>query len=470
MTLPSTRIFRSRRVVLPSGIFAKSVHVSNGRITRVAEFDDVPEGAPIVDFGDSALLPGFVDTHVHVNEPGRTEWEGFETATLAASAGGITTIVDMPLNSIPPATTPKGLDTKAALTEGRIHVDVGLWGGATPSNTTGDPNGLADILREGARGFKCFLVPSGVEEFPFVEERDVEAGLLQLRDTDVRLMVHAELPGPIDAATAEIERALPPLDKRSYATYLRSRPKTAEDRAAELLFDLAKRTGAAVHIVHLSSAGALETLARARDENVRLTAETAPHYLHFAAEDVPDGATWFKCAPPIRERANRELLWEALRQGLVEMVVSDHSPCIPQLKRTEEGDFMGAWGGIAGLQFGCAAVWTEAKKRGFGLGDLVRWSSAKPAAHAGLQASKGEIAVGRDADFVVFDSEATFTVETKNIRHKNKLTPYDGETLTGVVRSTWLRGEQVFDGTLGPESIGNPTSTRPTGRWLKWEG
>lgn len=458
----SETVFRSRRVVLPSGVAARAVHTKDGRITRIADYDDVPAGAPLVDAGDAALLPGIVDTHVHVNEPGRTEWEGFETATRAASAGGITTIVDMPLNSIPPATSARGLDTKAALTEGRVMVDVGLWGGAVPQNTTQNPKGLGEILAEGARGFKCFLVPSGVDEFPFVNEDDVRAALAQLRGTGVRLMVHAELPGPIDDATREIEAAVPPLDTRAYATYLRSRPKTAEDLAVELLFRLAKESSTPIHVVHLSSAGALETLARARDEGVPLTAETAPHYLHFSAEDIPDGATWYKCAPPIREKANRDRLWEALREGLVEMVVSDHSPCIPDLKRIDTGDFMGAWGGIAGLQFGMCAVWTEAREKGFGLEDLVRWMSEKPAIHAGLAGRKGSIAVGADADFVVFDSESTFQVQKDRIWHKNKITPYDGQTLSGVVNSTWLRGAKIYD-----EAAGHAAS--PSGRWLKWE-
>lgn len=458
----SAEIFRSRRVVLANEVAARSVHVEHGRITKVGDYDDVPSGAPLVDLLDAALLPGIVDTHVHVNEPGRTEWEGFETATRAASAGGITTIVDMPLNSIPPATSARGLDQKAALTEGRVLVDVGLWGGAVPENTTQDPRGLGHILREGARGFKCFLVPSGVDEFPFVAEDDVRAALAQLSGTGVRLMVHAELPGPIDEATREIEASSPRLDPRAYATYLRSRPKTAEDLAAELLYRLAKETRTAIHIVHLSSAGALETLARARDEGVPLSAETAPHYLHWASEDVPDGATWYKCAPPIRERANRERLWEAVRQGLIEMVVSDHSPCIPDLKRTDTGDFMGAWGGIAGLQFGMSAVWTEARARGFGLCDLARWMSEKPAEHAGLTGQKGAIRAGADADFCVLDPEATFQVHQDRIWHKNKLTPYDGETLSGVVRATYLRGERVYDEATGHRA-------KPSGRWLKWE-
>ncbi|NUO47723.1 MAG: allantoinase AllB [Polyangiaceae bacterium] len=451
-------IFRAHRVVLPDGIRAASIHVKDGKIARLAAFDDVPQGAPVIDAGTAAILPGIVDTHVHVNEPGRTEWEGFETATRAAAAGGITTIVDMPLNSIPPATSPRGVAEKAAITEGRIAIDVGLWGGAIPENTTGKSTGLREILAEGARGFKCFLLPSGVDEFPFVQTADVEAALAQLAGTGVALMVHAELPEPIDRATEELARE--GADPRAYQTYLRSRPPSAEDRAALLLYELAKKTRVPIHIVHLSSAGALETLERARDEGVPLTAETAPHYLHFDAERIPDGATWFKCAPPIREKANRERLWEAVRRGSIEMIVSDHSPCIPDLKRTAEGDFMGAWGGIAGVQFSLSAIWTEAKARGFTLSDVARWMSAAPARHAGLTGKKGSIAVGADADLIIFDADASTTVEASCIEHRHKLTPYDGETLAGSVVSTYLRGERVFEKTSG-------FAERRRGTWLR---
>ncbi len=450
-------VLRSRRVVCPDGVRAATVHVRGGRIERISAFEDTPEGVPLVEAGPAALLPGLVDTHVHVNEPGRTDWEGFETATRAAAAGGITTIVDMPLNSIPPAITPRGVAEKAALTEGRVHVDVGLWGGAVPANTTGRSTGLRELLDEGVRGFKCFLVPSGVDEFPFTTRADVEAALSQLRDAGVPLMVHAELAEPIDAATAALEAE--GADSRRYATYLASRPPTAEDRAVELLFGLAKSTGVPIHVVHLSSAGALGWLQRARDEAVPLTAETAPHYLHFTAEAVPDGATWFKCAPPIREKANRERLWEAVRGGLIEMVVSDHSPCVPELKRTAEGDFLRAWGGIAGLQFSLCAVWTEAKARGFGLADVVRWMCAAPARHAALADRKGGIFVGADADLVVFDPEGTTRVAPSMIEHRHKLTPYDGETLAGAVLATYLRGERVAE-------AGAPTPGA-RGLWLR---
>lgn len=452
------RYFRSRRVLLGGALRPGALEVAHGRILAVLAHEAVPEGAPLDDFGELVIMPGLVDTHVHINEPGRTEWEGFETATRAAARGGITTVVDMPLNSIPAAITPEGVAVKAERTEGRCYVDIGLWGGAVPQNTTGRSRGLGELLDEGVRGFKCFLVPSGVDEFPYVQTADVENALRQLAGTGVALMVHAELPEPIDEAARSLAAEEPPPDPKSYATYLRSRPPSAEDQAVALLYELAKKTGAAVHVVHLSSAGALETIARAKDEGVALSAETAPHYLHFEAEAIPDGATWYKCAPPIRERANRERLWAALDQGLIEMVVSDHSPCIPDLKRLDTGDFMAAWGGIAGLQYSFSAVWTGARARGHSLARVSEWMSARPARHAALEGKKGALVVGADADFIVFDPDAQFTVRGAESQHKNKLTPYDGATLYGVVHSTWVRGALVQrEGQYGE---------RAQGRWL----
>ena len=458
MTTVAEQIFRSRRVVTPDGVRAATVHVRDGRIARVGHYDDVPTGAPVIDAGPCAIMPGVVDTHVHINEPGRTEWEGFESATRAAAAGGITTVVDMPLNSVPPATSARGVALKRETFEGRVQVDVGLWGGAIPENTRGDAKGLAKILDQGALGFKCFLVPSGVDEFPYVKADDVRAALAQLHGTEATFMVHAELPGPIDDAERAMREEVPPPDPRVYPNYVRSLPPASEDQAIDLLYALCKEARTHTHIVHLSSSGALETLARARDEGIPLTAETAPHYLHFDAEAVPDGATWYKCAPPIRERDNRERLWAALEDGLITMVVSDHSPCTPDLKRLDTGDFMSAWGGIAGLQFSFSAVWTEARARGHGLDRMARWMCEAPARHAGLQARKGSIAAGRDADLVFLDSEATFTVEAPFVHHRNKLTPYEGRALRGVVRATYLRGERVYDGA--------GFSASPAGRWV----
>lgn len=450
------QVFRGLRVVTPTGTRPATVHVRDGRIVRVGDHDDYVRDELAVDAGDRVLMPGVVDTHVHINEPGRTEWEGFDSATRAAAAGGITTLVDMPLNSLPPVTTAPGLMTKAETMEGRCAVDVGLWGGAIPDNTRGDVAVLPELLGRGALGFKCFLAPSGVDEFPCLDVDDVRRALVRLHGTEAVFMVHAELPGPLEDAARAMALESPPPDSRAYSTWLRSRPPSAEDEAVAMLYRLCKEVGTPVHVVHLSSAGALETLARARDEGVPLTAETAPHYLHFTAEEVPDGATWYKCAPPIRDRGNRDRLWKALQDGLITMVVSDHSPCTPDLKRTDTGDFMAAWGGIAGLQFSLSAVWSEAHSRGIALERVVEWMCRAPARHAGLAGRKGAIAEGMDADLVVFDPDATFRVEAPFVHHRNKLTPYEGHELRGVVRSTYLRGAQVS---------GAPTSPR-SGRWI----
>ena len=349
-------VIRSRRVAGPRGIGPASVHVRNGRVEKVSEFDDAPEGGPVIDAGNSVVMPGIVDSHVHINEPGRTEWEGFDTATRAAAAGGVTTLVDMPLNSIPPTTSVRNLLTKAEAAEGRLWVDVGLWGGAV----SGNAKDLRPMIAEGALGFKCFLIESGVPEFSHVTAAELEEAMLELRGTAAPLLVHAELPGPIEEVKPELADA----DPASYSTYVRSRPKSAEDRAIELLYTLCRSIRAATHVVHLSSSGALETMRRAQDEGLPMTAETTPHYLHFDAESVPRGATQYKCAPPIRERENREALWGALGEGLIKMVVSDHSPCPPAMKRLEDGRFDEAWGGISSLELALPVTWTEARRRG----------------------------------------------------------------------------------------------------------
>jgi allantoinase len=407
----------------------------------VAGFGEITSGGEIIEAGeDSIVMPGLVDTHVHVNEPGRARWEGFETATRAAAAGGVTTIVDMPLNSIPATTTLDALRAKLESTRGQLHVDIGFWGGVVPGNT----NELAKLWDAGVVGFKCFLIHSGVDEFPNVTESDLDEAMPELARLGATLIVHAELPGPIEAGCGSL--SADDGASRSYETFLRSRPREAENEAVQLMIRLSRETGCGVHIVHHSSADALTMLREAKVSGTQLTVETCPHYLHFAAEDIPAGATEFKCCPPIRERENREHLCAALRDGTIDMVVSDHSPCPPEMKLPEQGDFMKAWGGISSLQLRLPVMWTEATARGFTLDQLVEWLCAAPARLVGLQARKGTIAIGRDADIVIWSPMKEFRVEPGMIHHRHKLTPYAGELLRGVVEKTFLRGQMVYDG------------------------
>jgi len=378
---------------------------------------------------------------VHVNEPGRTRWEGFASATKAAAAGGVTTIVDMPLNSVPPTTTPAALQEKVEAARGQCRVDVGFWGGLVPGNL----GLLAALQAGGVVGFKCFLIDSGVQEFPNVNEGELHAAMFELARLDATLVVHAEMPGPVEEAFASCCTGETAGDPRRYETFLRSRPRAAEDEAVALLLRLCRETGARVHVVHHSSADSLPLLREAKSAGLPFTAETCPHYLTFAAEEIPDGATEFKCCPPVREGENREQLWEALASGTIDMVVSDHSPCPPEMKRRAEGDFLKAWGGISSLQFRLPVMWTEASRRGHGYHDLARWLSREPARLAGLFGRKGAITPGRDADLVVFNPDAVFRVAPETNEHRHKLTPYDGMELRGVVEATYLRGELVYD-------------------------
>jgi allantoinase len=409
------------------------VHTDGGVVTAVTSFDDVPAGAVTL-ADDEVLLPGLVDSHVHVNEPGRTEWEGFATATRAAAAGGITTIVDMPLNSVPATTTLEALRVKRTAAAGQVAVDVAFWGGAVPGNA-----GELRVMHEaGVVGFKCFLLDSGVPEFPPLDDAGLRAALGELATFDGLLIAHAEDASVVDAA--------PEPAGASYAAFLASRPPAAEETAIGRLVAATRDTAARSHVVHLADGDALPLLRAARASGVRITVETCPHYLTFAAEDVPDGDTAFKCCPPIRESAHREALWGALAAGDVDLVVSDHSPCTPDLKRLDVGDFGLAWGGIAGLQVALPAVWTGARARGIPLAQVVGWMSAAPARLAGLP-GKGAIAVGRDADLVAFAPDEAFTVG--RLEHRNPVTPYAGRELTGVVRRTWLRGQPADGGPLG---------------------
>ena len=437
---------RSTRVVTPEGVGPATILIDGETISSVVTGPTA--AAPLTDFGDLVIAPGVVDSHVHVNEPGRTEWEGYVTATRAAAAGGITTVVDMPLNSIPATTTHQSLRQKIAVLEGQCRIDVALWGGVVPGNTAE----LRPMTETGARGFKCFLIDSGVAEFPHVSAAQLREAARELAALRVPLLVHAELAGPID----EAQSAIGGHDPRRYSTYLASRPAAAEEQAIRLLVEVARETGARIHIVHLSASSALDVIRQARDEGLSLTAETTPHYLHLEAEQVPSGQFEFKCAPPIREHDNRERLWRGLHDGLISMVVSDHSPCVPQLK---QGDFMKAWGGISSLQFVMPIVWTEARQRGHSLNDVARWTSTAPAQLAGLS-KKGAIAEGYDADFVIWSPERSFIVSADAIEHRHKLTPYAGETLFGMVDQTWLRGQPVY---AKAEHVGDPR-----GRMVRW--
>ncbi|MEU4464345.1 allantoinase AllB [Streptomyces sp. NPDC024017] len=422
-------VLRSTRVITPEGTRAASVAVTDGTITAVLPHDaPVPESARLEDLGDHVLLPGLVDTHVHVNDPGRTEWEGFWTATRAAAAGGITTLVDMPLNSLPPTTTVPHLRTKQHVAADKAHIDVGFWGGALPDNT----KELRPLHEAGVFGFKAFLSPSGVDEFPHLERDSLSRTMAEIAAFDGLLIVHAEDPHLLASAP---QQAGP-----RYADFLASRPRDAEDTAIAQLIREAKALHARVHVLHLSSSDALPMIAEARAEGVRITVETCPHYLTLTAEEVPDGASEFKCCPPIREAANQDLLWQALADSTIDCIVTDHSPSTADLKTD---DFATAWGGISGLQLSLAAVWTEARKRGHGLEDVVRWMSARTSELVGLDDRKGAIAVGRDADFAVLAPDETFTVDPVALQHRNRVTAYAGKTLHGVVKSTWLRGQRI---------------------------
>jgi allantoinase len=421
---------------MPEGERAAAVLVRGEKIAGVVPLDEIPSRFPFENIGDRVLIPGLVDTHVHINEPGRTDWEGFATATRAAAAGGVTTLVDMPLNSSPVTTTPLALIQKLDACKGKLWVDCGFYGGVVPGNADQmEPLAMAGVL-----GFKAFLCHSGIDEFPNATEADLRAAMPHIARARLPLLVHAELIGagsPGDTLAS---------NPRSYAAWLTSRPRHWEHDAIRLVIGLSKKFGCPIHIVHLASADALPMIAQARDAGVRLTVETCPHYLYFAAEEIPDGDPRFKCAPPIRERENRERLRDALRTGLIDTIGSDHSPAPPALKHLDTGNLQNAWGGIASLQLTLPIVWTLTRQwPGIGLANLVKWLSSRPARLVGLESRKGAIAAGHDADLVVFDPEAEFTVTGATLHHRHKVTPYEGQTLRGRVDKTYLRGRKVFE-------------------------
>jgi allantoinase len=430
---------RGRRVVCPGGERPASIHIDDGRIVSIGEIDDEAAGE-VVDAGDLVVSPGLVDTHVHVNEPGRTEWEGFDTATTAAAAGGVTTIVDMPLNSIPATTTAEALEMKRRAALNRCHVDVAFWGGVVPGNG----REIESLVDSGVRGFKCFLVPSGVDEFGSVDAEVLQRVMPSLAERGVPLLVHAELPQYLvaHAGSAAV-----------YRDYEATRPPAAEASAIDLMASLARDTSAHVHVVHVSSALGVERIAAARASGASVSAETCPHYLAIADDEIPDGATEFKCAPPIRTPDDRESLWRALGTGVLTMIVTDHSPAPPSLKCP--GDFVRAWGGIASLELSLPVVWTRASARGVPIGQLATWMSDAPAALAGFSGRKGRLAAGSDADFVIWDPDGEFIVDAARLRQRHKTTPYAGRRLRGVVHETFLRGRRIWsDGRLDQASSG----------------
>jgi allantoinase len=422
-------VVRSRRAVLPDGTRPAAVAISGPAIAAVADYDADLAADRDIDLGGLSLLPGLVDTHVHVNEPGRTEWEGFDTATRAAAAGGVTTICDMPLNSLPPTVSVDALAVKRKAAAGKCWVDVAIWGGAVPGND----HELVGLHEAGVVGFKCFLIDSGVPEFPPLDVAELRSVLGTLAGLGAQLIVHAEDP-------AEIK----PVSGTDFGAFVASRPPVGERRAIEKVIAAAAGTGGRAHIVHLSAAECVAMIAAAKAAGIQLTAETCPHYLYFAAEQVPDGATEFKCCPPIRDSINREALWRGLEGGVIDCVVSDHSPCPPEMKAAGHGDFGAAWGGIASLQLGLPAVWTAARRRGRTLDDIVRWMAAAPAELAGLTA-KGRLAAGCDADLVAFDPDESFVVDPSRLQHRHPVTPYAGRELYGRVRQAWLRGTTLLD-------------------------
>jgi allantoinase len=435
-------VLRSRRVVTLDGLKPATIVVREGRIADIAPWNSSGD-----DLADLVILPGLVDTHVHVNEPGRTEWEGFHSATRAAAAGGVTTLLDMPLNSVPATTTPHALDAKREAARGKTYVDVGFLGGVVPGNA----GELAALWRDGVFAFKCFLAPSGVEEFEHVSERELRDALPILANERAPLMAHAEIVHPIAAQASS----------SSYADYLATRPPSFETAAIDLLGRLSVQYAAHVHIVHVASRDAVRSVQRARSLGATITAETCPHYLAVDAGEIPDGATEFKCAPPIRDRGHRDALWQSLLDGDLEMIVSDHSPSPPALKCRDTGDFMHAWGGIASLQLGLRVVWTEMRERGIPIERLAEWMCRAPARLAGLEHRKGAIAVGCDADLIVFDPDAQATVAAETLLHRHPLTPYLGRTLAGTVERTYLRGRLIYHhGTIADPPIGELLSRR----------
>lgn len=443
----------SRQVVTADGVREAVVIVRDGKISAVTSREQAPSHLPIEDLRQLVLMPGVVDSHVHVNEPGRTEWEGFRTATLAAAAGGITTIVDMPLNCIPVTTTAEAFSTKLPSASDQLWTDCAFYGGVIPGNQ----GELEALIEMGVLGFKCFLIHSGIDEFPNTTEADLRRSMPILARHNVPLLVHAEL----ECSDEQPHKWKSP---SSYKDFLSSRPRRWENDAIKLMIDLCREYSCPVHIVHLSSSDALPLIAAAKKEGLPFTVESCPHYLTLESEQIPDGDPRYKCAPPIREAENREKLWQGLTDGIIDFVVSDHSPCLPSLKHLTTGDLEKAWGGISSLQFGLPVIWTEASNRGFDIGQVAKWMCEKPADFLNLAESKGRIAPGCNADLVVFDPDKEFEINREIIQHKNKVTPYEGKRLRGVVERTYVGGNLVYKGgAFKPTSYGKKVLRKSAG-------
>jgi allantoinase len=423
---------KSRRIITPAGEKEGVVIIKNGIIIDIVNSLDT-ENENILDAGDKVLMPGVIDPHVHINEPGRTDWEGFNTATKASLAGGITTLVDMPLNSSPVTTTAAAFDKKVTATKDQLHTNCGFWGGIIPGNESE----IEPLIEKGVLGFKAFLTHSGIDEFPNVSEDDLRKAMPVIAKHNLPLLVHCELTNNSQLETH---------NSRSYQNYLTSRPRKWENDAIALMIHLCEEFNCHVHIVHLSSSNSIEQIANAKQKGLSLTVETGQHYLYFNAEEIKDGQTQFKCAPPIREKENNEKLWQALKDGIIDFVATDHSPATPDLKELESGDFIKAWGGIASLQFALPVLWTAALKKYCTLNDVAKWLCENPAKLIGKTNTKGRIAKGYDADLIILDEKKSFIVTGEIIQHKHKITPYLNEELFGVVEQTYLSGEKVFDG------------------------
>ena len=421
----------SQKVLTLEGEKPAAILIKGEKILDVVSIENIPENCPTEDMGNNVIMPGLVDAHVHINEPGRTDWEGFETATKAAAAGGITTIVDMPLNCIPVTTTVDALNQKIIATKDQLWIDCGFYGGLIPDNIQ-DLESLADA---GVLGFKAFLSPSGIDEFPNISEKHLREALHILAKKGIPVLVHAELE---NGATSSEEN-------KTYKYFQESRPKSWENNAIKLLIQLCREFNVHIHIVHLSSADILPEIAQTRKDGFPLTVETCPHYLHFSSERISDGDTRFKCAPPIWNGENRENLWAGLEEGIINFITSDHSPCTPELKNLEAGNFEKAWGGISSIQFALPVIWTECKQRGYSLEQLINWMSKQPAKFIGKDQQKGQISPGFDADLVCWNPDKKYIIKKEAIHHKNKLTPYEGESLYGVVNATFLRGQKVYE-------------------------